>query len=91
MIQFIIELPEITSLKDKRQIVKSLKDKLIQKYKLSVAEVDLHDSLRYAHIGAALVSNSKSYGESVLHKALNFTIENVSGRLADTSIFSEHY
>ncbi len=42
MIQLIIELPEIESIKDKRRIITSLKDKLQKKFRLSVAEIDLH-------------------------------------------------
>ena len=90
-LQFIVELPEITSLKDKRSIVKSVKDKLIHKFKVSAAEVDLHDSLRYAQLGAALVSNSQRFGESVLNKALDFVIDITPGRILDTKVLSEHY
>jgi uncharacterized protein YlxP (DUF503 family) len=89
MLQFIIDLPEIYSLKDKRRIVKSIKDRLIQKYKLSAAEVDLLDSLRFANIGAALVSNSKKHGEAVLHSAFAFIEDNVEGRIVDCKIVSE--
>lgn len=90
-LQFIVELPEITSLKDKRSIVKSVKDKLVHKFKVSAAEVDLHDSLRYAQIGAALVSNSQRFGESVLNKALDFVIDITPGNIVDTKMLSEQY
>ena len=90
-LQFIVELPEITSLKDKRSIVKSVKDKLVHKFKVSAAEVDLLDSLRYAQIGAALVSNSQRFGESVLNKALDFVIDITPGRIVDTKMLSEQY
>ena len=63
MIQFRFELPPIESIKEKRRIVVSLKEKLANKFHLSVAEVDLQDSLRYAQLGAAVVSNSTSFGE----------------------------
>ena len=91
MIQFRLALPPIESIKDKRRIVSSLKEKLYLKFHLSVAEVDLHDSLRHALIGAALVSNSKRFGESVLHKALAFVEDHAEARLEDAEIFSEMY
>ncbi len=91
VIQFIIEIPGANSLKDKRRIVKSIKDRLIQRYKLSVAEVDNQDSIRTAHIAAVIVSNSKQHGESILHKALQFVEDNIPGYLVDTKIFSEQY
>ena len=91
MLKFIIELPDAFSLKDKRRVVRSLKDRLAKKYKLSVSEVDLQDSISYAQIGAALVSNSRQFGEKVLHKAVDFVENEGVGRLHDYSIFSEFY
>lgn len=91
MIQLIIELPEIESIKDKRRIISSLKDKLQKKFRLSVAEIDLQNSLSFSQIGAALVSNSQTYGESVLQKALQFVENEVPGRLQDVQILSEYF
>lgn len=91
MVQFIIELPDLGSIKEKRRIVKSLKDKLQQRYKLSVSEIDLQDSLSFSQVGAALVSNSREFGESVLHKAMNFVEVEVPGRIHDVQIYSELY
>jgi uncharacterized protein YlxP (DUF503 family) len=91
MIQFRLELVGIESIKDKRRIVSSLKEKLYQKFRLSVAEVDLLDSLDRAQIGAAVVSNSRRHGEAVLNKALAFVESEVPGRILDMEIFSEVY
>lgn len=91
MIQLIIELPEVDSIKEKRRIVKSLKDKLHKKFKLAVAEVDLLESLSFTQIGAVCVSNSKQYGEQVLQKALRFVEDTGPGRLQDVQIYSETY
>lgn len=91
MVQFIIELPDIDSIKDKRRILKSLKDKLQRKYRLSVSEVDLHASHSFSQIGAAYVSNSRRFGESVLQKAMNFVEGEIPGRIHDVEIHSEQY
>ena len=91
MIQFIIELPDLVSIKEKRRIVSSLKDRLQKKYKLTVAEVDLQDSLSFSQIGAAVISNSRAYGESVLQKALQFAEEAIPGRIQHVEIFSQTY
>lgn len=87
MIQFILDLPETTSLKEKRKIVVSLKEKLRIKYRMSCAEVDLQDSLQWAQLGGALVSNSREHGEGVMQKALAF-IESQC-RVRDVQIHSE--
>ena len=91
ILHFVLDLPDIGSIKEKRQIVQSVKSRLQNKFKISVAEVDLQDSWRFAEIGAAVISNSKQYGESVLHKALQFAENFAQGRIRDTSIFSEIY
>jgi len=91
MIQFIIELPGVESIKDKRRVIQSLKEKLQRRYRLSVSEVDLQDSRSFAQIGAAYVSNSRQFGESVLQKAMSFVEDQVPGRIHDVQIHSELY
>ena len=91
MIQLIIEIPDVGSIKEKRRIVNSLKERLHTKFKMSAAEVDLQDSLSYSQIGGALVSNSRQFGESVMQKALAFVESVVPGRIQDVQITSETY
>ena len=91
MIQLIFKIPEAASLKDKRRIVRPVIEKLKNRFHLSAAEVDLQDSLSFAQIGAALVSNSRTFGESVLNKALKM-MENESALvIQDVKIYSEEF
>jgi uncharacterized protein YlxP (DUF503 family) len=91
MIQFIIELPEASTLKDKRQIVRSVRDRFQKKFRMSAAEVDLHDSVSFAQIGGAIVSNSKTFGEAVLNKAFALVESELPVRIHDVSIYSEEF
>ncbi len=91
LLRFRLDLEGMTSIKDKRRIVSSLKDRLQRKFKLSVAEVDLQDSLTRAEIGAAIVSNSRTFGEMVLQKALALAENEAPGRVAHVEIASERY
>jgi len=91
MIQIIIEIPDCTSLKDKRQVVKSLKERIRRKFQVSVAEVDLQDSLSFGQLGAALVSNSSAHGEEVMNKLLKFVEDELPGRVHDVSVYSETF
>jgi uncharacterized protein YlxP (DUF503 family) len=91
MLDIVIELPESTSLKDKRRVVSSLKTRLRSKFRVSCAEVDLLDSLAFAEIGAALVSNSREFGEGVMHKALAVVEGEFGIRVHDAQIHSELY
>jgi uncharacterized protein YlxP (DUF503 family) len=91
MIQVIFQIPDVDSIKAKRQIVRSVKDKLRRRFHMSVAEVDLQDSLSFAQVGGALVSNSKTFGESVLQKAFAMIENEVPVRIQDVSIYSEEF
>jgi len=91
MLQLIIEIPDVESIKDKRRIMRSTKDKLQRRFHMSAAEVDLTDSLKFGHIGAALVSNSKSFGESVMQKAFEMIEREIPARIHDMSIHSEEF
>lgn len=79
------------SKKDKRRIVNSLKQKLQNRYKVSAAEIDLHESLTFTQIGAALVSNSRQHGERVMQKILTFVEDDAPGRVQDVQIYSEFF
>lgn len=91
LVQFIIHLPDSTNIKEKRRVVQSLKERLQNRFKLSAAEVDLHNAVTYAQIGAALVSNSKKHGDSVMQKAISFVEDEVPGRVQDVSTHTEYY
>lgn len=48
-------LREARSLKDKRQVVRSIKDRLRNSWNVSVAEVEAHDNRQLAVLGIAMV------------------------------------
>ena len=50
-------LRQARSLKDKRQVVKSIKDRLRNGFNVSVAEVEEQDNRQLAVLGIAMVSN----------------------------------
>lgn len=91
MIQLLFEIPEATSIKEKRRIMRSVKDKLQQRFRMSAAEVDLMDSISYGQIGGALVSNSKTFGESIMYKAFEMIEKEIPVRIHDMSIYSEEF
>ncbi|MDR1287384.1 MAG: DUF503 domain-containing protein [Treponema sp.] len=91
MIQMIFEIPDADTIKEKRRIIRSVRDKLQRKFRMSAAEVDLQDSLRFAQIGGALVSNSRAFGESVMQKAFEMVERDVPVRIQDIHIYSEEF
>lgn len=54
------------SLKEKRHVVKSLKDRLRNKFNVSVAEIDDHDLHNSAVVAVAALSSSRDFVEKVL-------------------------
>jgi uncharacterized protein YlxP (DUF503 family) len=54
------------SLKEKRHVVKSLKDRLRHRYNVSVAEIDGQESWQRSVIAAVTVSGSRAYAQQVL-------------------------
>jgi len=59
------------SLKDKRRVVSSLKDRLHHQHQVSVAEVQPSDNYGRAMIGIALAASSVPYCQSVLDEVLS--------------------
>ena len=91
MIKIIFEIPDVTNIKEKRNVVKSIKDKMYKRFHISAAEVDMQDSLSFSQIGGALVSNSKVFGETVMQKAFNMIEKETPVRIQDVSVYSEEF
>lgn len=61
-----LRLENTHSLKDKRHVVKSLKDRLRNKFNVAVAEIDYHDLWGRAAVAAVTVSSDHVQAEKVL-------------------------
>lgn len=59
------------SLKDKRRVAQSLKQKLRNKFNVAVAEVGSENSMDYLSLSIVSVSNGKGHLESRMSKCLN--------------------
>lgn len=66
VLQFELTIPHSQSLKDKRRVVKSLKDRLHREHMVSIAEVAALDEWRTAVLALAVVSNDPAHASSVL-------------------------
>ncbi len=69
-------IPDSRSLKDKRQVLLGLKDRLRDKFNVSVAEVDGHELWQKAVIGLACVANEGRHVNQVLDQAQNLIRSN---------------
>jgi len=66
-----IQVPESGSLKDKRHSLRSLKDRIRNKFNVSVAEVDDNDLWQKASLAVAAVSKDKTHLNQTLDYVLN--------------------
>jgi hypothetical protein len=72
VLQLELSVPDAFSLKDKRRVVKSLKDRIAHGHNVSIAEVGALDEHRRAILGVAMVSNDSRYVEGALSKLVDF-------------------
>jgi uncharacterized protein YlxP (DUF503 family) len=66
VLRFTLRIPESGSLKDKRQVVRSVMQRVRNKFHVAVAEVDDNDAWQIATIGVTCVSNSARHADEVL-------------------------
>ena len=68
------------SLKDKRQVVRSMKDKLRAKFNVAVAELEHTDLWQRATIGAVSISDSRDYLDGLMQN-----VEREANRIATST------
>ena len=71
------------SLKDKRSVVKSLKDRMRREFNVSVAETAYQDQWQRAEITACLVAADAAQADAVLEKADRMVESNPLVRIVD--------
>jgi hypothetical protein len=72
VLQLELSIADAMSLKDKRRVIKSLKDRISNDHNVSIAEVGALDEHRRSILGLAMVSNDSRYVESQLSKLVDF-------------------
>jgi len=74
-----IHIPDSRSLKDKRQVLRSLKDRLRARFNVAVAELDHQESWQRAQVGIVSLSNDAAHLEQSLRAVLS-EAEKILGR-----------
>ena len=86
ILQIELGIPDAFSLKDKRQSVRSLKDRIGRNHNVSVAEVGALEQHRRSILAVAMVSNDKVYVESALNKLVDMVRATPTVELLDHQI-----
>lgn len=67
-----LHLPDAQSLKDKRSVLKSLKDRIRGTFNVAVAEVETNDLWQRAALGLAAVGSERAYVDGVLREVIEW-------------------
>lgn len=72
LMQVELRIPENRSLKGKRMILRSIKDRVRNKFNVSISEIDNHDLWENATIGVAFVGTDQNYAHKILTEVVTF-------------------
>lgn len=66
-----VEITSSLTLKDKRQVIRSLLDRIRSRFNVSAAEVGDNDSVRYAELAVAAVANARPFLDGMIGKVVD--------------------
>lgn len=75
--------PEVHSLKEKRSLLRTVKERTSQKFKIPIVEVDHQDLWQKAGIGFAVVGSDRTLVQSIGDQMINFIEEMDIGRMIE--------
>ena len=81
-----LRLQNAHSLKEKRHVVKSLKDRLRHKFNVAVAEIDYQDLWQRAAVAAVTVSPDRAHAASVLQSVEDEAAELLGAELVEATV-----
>ena len=86
MLTLDIHVESSHSLKEKRHVIKSLKDRLRERFNVSVAEIDYLDSWQNSVVAAVTVSNDRIHAEKTLQAVEAHAANVLGGALAGSGV-----
>jgi uncharacterized protein len=86
VLQLQVSVFDAMTLKDKRRVLKSMKDRIRNKFNVSIAEVDYQDQIRTSLLGVSMVANERRFVDSALTEVVNFVRKNPLLSLVDYSV-----
>lgn len=79
-------LADVASLKEKRHVLKGLKERVRHRFEVSVAEVNHQDTWQRTMLAIACVSGDSRHANEVVSKALDFIEVSVDGHVIDVEL-----
>ena len=81
-----VSIFDAMTLKDKRRVIKSLKDRIANTFNVSIAEVDYNDRIKTSLLAVAMVANDSRFVDSALSKIVDFVRKIPALSLVDYTI-----
>jgi uncharacterized protein YlxP (DUF503 family) len=81
-----LRIPDATSLKMKRMVIKSIKDRIRNNFNVSVSEISHLSSRQSCLLGIAHLSTAKSFTNSVLSNVVNYVQKSRQVELVDVKM-----
>lgn len=78
-----IYIPQGHSLKEKRRVLNMLKDKVRSRMNIAIVEVGDQDVWQRAELGFTVVSNDRSFIDSIISKTFELIEQNIPGYMVD--------
>ena len=78
-----LRIPESQSLKAKRRVIKSLVNRLKNRFNVAVAEVEALEAHQFAVLAAVSVSNDAAHLHKIISHVITFVETNVDAELVD--------
>jgi uncharacterized protein YlxP (DUF503 family) len=83
VLQFTLEIPYAESLKDKRNAIKALKDRLRRSFNVSISEIEDLDTPTIATLGAVVAGSDSAHVNSTMDHLINELHEWRDGTMTD--------
>jgi uncharacterized protein YlxP (DUF503 family) len=80
-------IPQAASLKDKRQVRKSIIERTRQRFNVAIAEIATQDVHQTLTIGAAVVSDDGAHRQNAMGKIIRFMEEHADAELTAVEMF----
>lgn len=81
-----IHIPESESLKSKRHFLKRIKDRVKNRFNVSIAEVDHNDLWQRTTLGVSVVTNEQQFANQVLSQVVEFISREQGIQILDYSM-----
>ena len=88
--KLIFHIPCASSLKDKRQVSRSLIDRTRRRYNAAIAEVATQDVHRTLTIGVAVVSGDTAHAQRLLDEIIRYMEDSTNAELVEVELSEAH-